>query len=153
VATVAEVYAIAGKTRPWYRALVLMAAFTSLRWGELIALRRRDLDLDAGFVTVRSAVVEIDSKLDGGRPKSLAGVREVGLPETLLPELREHVRGGRSRGRMAGCSRGRTVRRRDAATSTGCGSRRRRTLPRVGVHLHDLRHTGTNLTRGPASRT
>jgi hypothetical protein len=58
----------------------------------LIALRRRDLDLDAGFVTVRSAVVEIDSKLDGGRPKSLAGVREVGIPDVLLPELREHAR-------------------------------------------------------------
>ena len=79
----AEVYAIAAQMRPWYRALVLMAAFTSLRWGELIALRRRDLDLDDGFVRVRAAVVEIDSKLDGGRPKWLAGVREVGIPEVL----------------------------------------------------------------------
>ena len=37
VATVAGVFAIAAKIRPWYRALVLVAAFTSLRWGELIA--------------------------------------------------------------------------------------------------------------------
>jgi hypothetical protein len=64
----------------------------------LIALRRRDLDLDAGFVTVRSAVVEIDSKLDDGRPQSLAGVREVGIPDVLLPELCEHVRAGTPNG-------------------------------------------------------
>jgi len=29
--------------RPWFKALVLLAAFTGLRWGELIALRRRHL--------------------------------------------------------------------------------------------------------------
>jgi hypothetical protein len=34
--TIAEVYAIADAIQPWWRALVLMAAFSSLRWGELI---------------------------------------------------------------------------------------------------------------------
>jgi integrase len=151
VATVAEVYAIAGKIRPWYRALVLMAAFTSLRWGELIALRRRDLDLDAGFVTVRSAVVEIDSKLDGARPKSLAGVREVGIPDVLVPELREHVRRwseSGSHGRVFKGPNGATPRRsnfnrlwQEAVAAAGIA-------PEVGLHFHDLRHTGNNLTRG-----
>jgi integrase len=151
VATVAEVYAIAGKMRPWYRALVLLAAFTSLRWGELIALRRRDLDLDQGFVTVRAAVVEIDSKLDGGRPKSLAGVREVGIPEVLLPELREHERRWAepgSHGRVFVGPKGATPRRsnfnrlwKSAAEEAGID-------PEVGLHFHDLRHTGNHLTKG-----
>jgi hypothetical protein len=70
-------------------------------------------------VTVRSAVVEIDSKLDGGRPKSLAGVREVGIPDVLLPELRERVRRWSERG-----MHGRVF------------------APEVGLHFHDLRHTG-----------
>jgi hypothetical protein len=30
-----------------YRALILLAAFSSLRWGELAALRPEDIDLDA----------------------------------------------------------------------------------------------------------
>ena len=127
----------------------MLAAFTGLRWGELIALRRRDLDLDVGFVTVRSAVVEIDSKLDGGRPKSLAGVRDVGIPEVLVPELREHVRRwaeSGSHGRVFKGPNGATPRRsnfnrlwQEAAAGIP---------PEVGLQFHDLRHTGNNLTRG-----
>ena len=41
-----------------YRALVLLATFASLRWGEVIALRRCDLDLDRRTVRVRAAYVE-----------------------------------------------------------------------------------------------
>ena len=41
-----------------FRALVLLATFASLRWGEVTALRRCDLDLDAGKVRVRAAFVE-----------------------------------------------------------------------------------------------
>jgi integrase len=37
-----------------YRALVLLAAFGSLRWGELAALRRCDVDVEHG--TIRLSV-------------------------------------------------------------------------------------------------
>jgi integrase len=58
VASVEQVYVIAEASKPWYRVLVPTAAMTGLRWGELVALRRRHLDPDAGFIEVRSAVVE-----------------------------------------------------------------------------------------------
>jgi integrase len=35
-----------------YRALILLAAFISLRWAELTALRPSDIDLDARTVKV-----------------------------------------------------------------------------------------------------
>src|SRR6185312_6308984 len=38
-----------------YRALVLLVAFASLRWGEATALRRCDVDLEAGTVRIRAA--------------------------------------------------------------------------------------------------
>jgi integrase len=38
-----------------YRALVLLATFASLRWGEVIARRRCDLDLARRTVRVRAA--------------------------------------------------------------------------------------------------
>lgn len=87
-ASVEQVYAIAAAVKPWHRALVLTAALTGLRWGELMGLRRRHVDLSGGFVEVRGALVEDgrDLTLDG--TKSEAGVRVVGL---LVPELRAHL--------------------------------------------------------------
>lgn len=41
-----------------YRALVLLATFASLRWGEAAALRRCDLDVGAGTVPVRADFIE-----------------------------------------------------------------------------------------------
>jgi integrase len=58
-ATVQEVYDLADAMQPRYRALVLMAGFLGLRWGELIGLHRRDIDLDRGAVRVRRAVAEL----------------------------------------------------------------------------------------------
>jgi integrase len=45
VLSVTQVYALAEAIDRRYRALVLLAAFGSLRWGELAALRRSDIDL------------------------------------------------------------------------------------------------------------
>ena len=50
VLTVSQVYALADATDARYRVLVLLAAFTSLRWGELAALRRSDIDISARTV-------------------------------------------------------------------------------------------------------
>jgi hypothetical protein len=52
VATVAQVFALADQMPGRFRVFVLAAALTGLRWGELIALRRCDLDLDAPAVYV-----------------------------------------------------------------------------------------------------
>lgn len=81
VATVEQVYAIADVIEPRYRALVLLARFGSLRWGELTALRRSDLDLDALTVNVDKAIVEDDGKFTLGPPKSDAGKRVVSIPQ------------------------------------------------------------------------
>ena len=55
-----------------YRALVLLAVFCSLRWGELTALRRRHIDLASGTVCVQESVVELtDGSLVTGPPKSM----------------------------------------------------------------------------------
>ena len=55
VLTVAQVYALAEAIDRRYRALVLLAAFGSLRWGELAALRRSDIDLTNRTIRVDSA--------------------------------------------------------------------------------------------------
>ena len=75
-----------------YLALVLLATFASLRWGEVIALRRRDLDLEARMVRIRAAYAERSTgELLLGPPKSRAGRRVVGIPDAIVHVLREHL--------------------------------------------------------------
>jgi integrase len=53
---------------PRYRPLVLMAGFGSLRWGELTALRRCDIDLEADAVRITRQPNEVSGRLAFGPP-------------------------------------------------------------------------------------
>jgi integrase len=91
-ATVAEVYAVAERVPLRYRALVLMAALSGLREGELFALTRMGIDLLHRTVTVVEQQVEPDKgPRYVGPPKTDAGRRIVTLPEVLMPELDAHL--------------------------------------------------------------
>jgi len=90
--SVAEVYAIADAVGPRWRALVLLAAFSGLRFGELAALTRDRLDLNQGRVVVIASLSELPAGVRLiGPPKSAAGRRTVAIPAVILPELQEHL--------------------------------------------------------------
>src|SRR5262245_35319515 len=75
-----------------YRALVLLATFASLRWGEVTALRRCDIDVSIGAITVRATFVERSTgELVLSAPKSRASRRVVGIPTAIIPILQEHL--------------------------------------------------------------
>ena len=72
--------------------MILLASWCALRFGELTELRRRDVDLDDAVIRVRRGVVR--TKAGGFQvttPKSTAGVRDVAIPSSLLPALRDHL--------------------------------------------------------------
>jgi integrase len=79
-ATVAEVAALADAMPPCFRAIVLVAAYTGLRWGELAGLRVRRVDLLHRRVTVAEQLLEVRGQLAFGPPKTGAGLRTVTLP-------------------------------------------------------------------------
>jgi integrase len=92
VLTMLQVYSLAEAIRPRYRALVLLATFTSLRWGELCGLRQSDIDLAARTVRVECQLTELENGgLSFGPPKTSAGRRTVGFPELIAPVVRWHV--------------------------------------------------------------
>ena len=67
--TIAQLYALADAIDQRYRAFVLLATFGSLRWGELAALRRVDIDLAACTVRVGRQLTETIAGGPGfGRP-------------------------------------------------------------------------------------
>ena len=75
-----------------FYALVLLATFASLRWGEATALRRSDLDLEMRAVRVRAAYVERSTgEMLLGPPKSKAGRRIVGIPAAIVSDLTAHL--------------------------------------------------------------
>jgi integrase len=78
---------------PRYRAAVLLAAWCGLRRGEVLGLRREDVDLEAECVIVRRNRVELlatRASFDA-EPKTDAGKRIVALPPHVLPVLAEHM--------------------------------------------------------------
>jgi integrase len=132
-----------------YRALVLLATFASLRFGEVTALKRSDLDLDAGLVRVRSAFNDRrspGSKITLGPLKSRAGRRTVGIPEAIIPVLLDHlaVFAGPAPDSLAFAgAKGSPLRRSNFNRMTGW-TYAVESIGARGLHFHDLRHTGNS---------
>lgn len=74
-----------------YRAMLLLAYWGGLRFGELTELRRSDLDTKEGIVHVTRAVVLVRGEFVVKSTKSAAGERDVWIPHFILPALREHL--------------------------------------------------------------
>jgi integrase len=104
IATVDQVAAIANRVPSRYRALVLVAAFGGLRWGELAGLRRKRVDLERGTVTVAEQLLEVNGNLSVGPPKSAAGRRTIVLPAVVVKAWPSTWRATRPSHRRRSCS-------------------------------------------------
>jgi integrase len=82
---------LAAKIDARYRALVFVAAYTGLRAGELMGLRRKHLDLLRRSITVTEQVQYIGGRHLVLAPKSDAGRRSVAVPATVIRALEEHL--------------------------------------------------------------
>lgn len=148
VPTLREVHRLADDVPPRYRALVLVAAYGGLRFSELVALTRADVQVPVDGVPkvrVRRALHRLNGRWLTGTPKSSAGVRTVALPEFLGPVLVDHlgrfvpvsdvalVFGTKSGKPLSSASFGKTWRR----------VREDADLP--DFHFHDLRHAAATL--------
>ncbi|MEV4888817.1 site-specific integrase [Nonomuraea sp. NPDC055795] len=128
-----------------FRAFVLLATFASLRWGEITALKRADLDLDAGTVRIRAAYIERSTgEMVLGPPKSRAGLRIVGIPQAIIPALRDHlktyVKDEPTALVFTGPKGG--PHRRSGFNKLAAWLYALKGIGAEGLHFHDLRHTG-----------
>lgn len=129
-----------------YRAMTLLSAWCALRFGELTALRRNDIDLKNGTIHVRRGVAWVEGKPIFGAPKTAAGIRDVAIPPHLLPMLRDHLASehaawGRD-GLLFPAVNGGPLR---SSSLQRVYYPARQVAGRPDLRWHDLRHTGAVL--------
>jgi len=144
----ALVFKLADSINARLRALVLLAGFVGLRTGELLGLRRCDLDLENARLTV---LVQAQQVVGQGRvvtgPKSEAGQRTVSLPKGVIEALEKH-RANYGQPGEAGVlfrgPRGEPITR--ALLSKEWQAARMAAGAPEGLRIHDLRHHAATLT-------
>ncbi|MCZ7535714.1 MAG: site-specific integrase [Acidimicrobiia bacterium] len=154
IPTVAQVRLLADAIDSRLRCLVLLAAFVGLRKGELLGLRRRDVDLEHCTITVAQQR-QVDRRGHSlvGAPKTDAGRRTVALPATLVDDLALHLDKYAQRGddgyvftgQKGGPLAPHVLQRAWAKARTEVG------VP--DLHLHDLRHLAGTLAASTGAGT
>jgi integrase len=146
--TIDQVMRLAARVPDRWRAFILLKTFASLRWGEITALTRGDVDLVTCEVRVRRQFLERSTgAVEVGPPKSRAGSRTVSFPELILPDIQRHLEkfSGSGRGGLVFCAlKGQPLRR----SAFNKSVKWHELVAEIGVpnlHLHDLRHTGNTL--------
>jgi integrase len=147
ILTVGEVSQLADAIEPQFRALVLLAGWGGLRWGEVSELRRKDVGPDAATLHVARGVTH-RSGCYVSTPKSGRG-RTVVIPPHIRADIAAHLDtyvGTDPEALLFTPSRGgchllsNTFRRHLGAALAGIG--------RQGMRIHDLRHfAGTQTAR------
>ncbi len=131
-----------------------VASFGGLRFGELSALTRKAISVDAGTVTIAEAAAEVKGARLVKGPKSKAGRRTVSLPPQIVEALSEHLDTyvpPEPDALVFTGSRGASIRRSNFHT-TWDAARKAAGIPDT-FHLHDLRHTGNTLAAATGAST
>lgn len=74
--------------------LALLGGYSGLRWSELVALKRDDVDLEGRKVRVDERLTEVGGgggPWAWGRPKTAGSARTVDLPAIVVKPLAEHL--------------------------------------------------------------
>ncbi len=145
-ATAEEVASLAQAAGSRWQALILLAAYSGLRWGELAGLRRCDVDALHRTLRVERQLTEVNGHLSFQAPKTTAGVRTITVPQFIIDVLADHLARWSAAdpdGLIFVMPEGTPLRRENF--------RKRVWLPAcraagvTGLRFHDLRHTGATL--------
>jgi integrase len=141
-ATVEQIATITSEMPAGYEAMVLLASWCAMRYGELVELRRCDVDLKEGVVRIRRAAVRVGGKWQEGDPKTEAGSRDVAIPPHLLPAIKQHLAQHVPRSRNALLFPAKGGGHLQPSTLYRWFYRARAVAGREDLRFHDLRHSG-----------
>jgi integrase len=143
--SIPQLHALVDAVPGRYRALVLVAGYGGLRWGELVGLRQRRVDLAGARIHVVEQVAEVAGKFIVSPPKTAAGQRVV-LPAVAVAALAEHLEDYAApgpEGLVFASGRGTYLQRSNFSRLVWRPAVQRLGLD--GLRFHDLRHTAATL--------
>jgi integrase len=140
-----EVATLADTIDPAYKAFVILGAYGGLRRGEMLALRRKHIDLLHAKVEIVATLVELSGRLHENPPKTKAGRRTVPIPNIVVMALSEHLAlsPGEPDDYLFTAPMGGPVR--SAAWRTRVWDPATKRAGLTPLRVHDLRHTAVAL--------
>jgi integrase len=154
VATVAEVKALADAMPDRLRLVVLLATWCQLRRGEILGLRRKDVDPLHSMIHIeQSRTTSRNGTSITKSPKSRAGRRSLAVSTPVMEAIVEHLESFvySDPDSLLFCSPN------GPPLSVGVLQRAwtmaRLTVGRPDLHLHDLRHTGLTFAAATGATT
>ena len=145
ILTVDELNAVANAVPERFKALVLLAAWCGLRWGEVTELRRKDVNATFDQLTISRAVTHVGKcRIDTTKTGK---TRYVSIPASLRPMIEDHLAAHVEHTRdallfapfMGGCHVN------DQVFAKTWYKPALADVGRENVRIHDLRHFGATM--------
>ena len=154
MASVAEIEALTDAMPDHLRTVVSLAAWCQLRRGEILGLRRCDVDVMHSSIRIeQSRTFTLDGSSLTKSPKTIAGRRTLSVPGVTLEEVVRHMERYIDRNLDALLIVDATGVPISATVLQRAWSKARNSVGRPDLHLHDLRHAGLTLAAATGATT
>lgn len=142
--SIAELDTVAAEVHDHYRVAVYVLAWTSVRFGELIELRRKDVEDDGNVMKlrVRRGAARVGKKIVVGNTKTVRSKRPVTVPPHVAAMIRDHMKVNTRKGPesfLVTTTRGQRLSKSAFTHSLKKGYAK---IGRTDLRVHDLRAVG-----------
>ena len=146
-ASLEEIEVITAKMPERLQLAVTCASWQAMRLGEILELRRDDVDVDDGVIRIRRAAVRVRGKIQVDTPKTQAGIRDVAIPPHLIGRFRSHLdlHTGAGKDALLFPSSADPTRWLQSKALYKDYRKARASVGRDDLRFHDLRHSGAVL--------